>query len=598
MASELRIADGAFDFSLGVDSGRVPNIQSPIVPNGLKRNQLAWLTNATVRGGGITCRTGWVKLCEVHDSTAIYQGGWMYEPRFDDPYLMLSIGGRQYQVRVDTNNAVVDVTGIAANDNPSTEPQAYFCQAEEFLIIQAGDLTTKPLFWDGINMWRSIGVDSTVIAGTPHKSEIPAATCMDYYQGRLWYAIGRTYAASDIVLGTAGTPGYGYRDAVLNVTENPLSVGGDGFIVPSVAGNIRAISHPITLDTSLGQGDLTVFTRKTVYALTVPETRDEWINTGTGYKNTSNPRQRLIQRNFGSYGDRCVVPESGDLFYQSTDGIRSLAMALRYSQQWGNVPISTEEDRILRFNDRSLMRYSSGVVFDNRLLMTALPVQTVVGPAFQALLPLDFQLVGNIQERSPAAWEGAWEGLDILQLFTGDFGGRMRCFSVVHSRLTDAIEVWEITNDQRFHEGDARTVWYAEFPSFTWQKEFALKKLDGGECWLDKIYGTVDLQFWYRTDSNPCWTLWHEQTLCATRTSCETVVDPVCYPEQAYCEGYKTMLVLPTPPSPCVNYAMRPGNWGYSFQCKVVVKGWARVRGLILYALPKEKGAFEGLNCQ
>lgn len=598
MASGVRISDGSLDWSGGVDSGRVATLESAANPHGLKRNQLAWLSNGTVRGGGITCRTGWVKLCEVHDSTALYQGGYMYEPPLANPYLMFSIGGRQYQIRVDTDNSVNDVTGIAANDNPPLEPQAYFCQGEEFLVIQAGDGTTLPLFWDGTTMRRSLGITNTTVApGTPGVNEIPAATAMDYYQGRLWYANGRRYTAGDIVQGPSGTLGYGFRDAILNVTENPLAIGGDGFIVPSNAGNIRALNHPITLDTALGQGDLMIFTRKAIYALTVPVERNEWISSGSGTNNTTIPKQRLIQDNFGSYGDRCVVPVSGDLFYQSVDGIRSLAMALRYSQQWGNVPISTEEDRVLKFNDRSLMRYSSGVLFDNRLLQTALPIQTVVGPAFQGVIPLDFQLVGNIQEKSPAAWEGLHEGLDVLQLFTGDFGGRERCFAAVHSRLTDAIEVWEFTVDQKFHGTDDRTTWFTEFPSLTWSREFDLKKLDGGELWLDRITGTSNIDVYYRVDSNPCWTLWHSETVCAARTSCEDVTNPVCYPEQEYCEGYKTMLRLPVPPAPCVQYAGRPGTWGYAFQAKVVIKGFCRIRGFLMHALTKEQAPFEGLNC-
>lgn len=592
MPSGVRISDGSMDWSGGVDSGRVPTLASDANPHGLKRNQLAWLNNGTVRGGGITCRAGWIKLCEAHDSSALYQGGWMYQPRFADPHLILSIGGRIYRVRVDTNNSVQDLTTTyPAMVNPATEPQSYFCQGEEFLVVQAGDGVTLPLFYDGNGLLRSNGLTP----GPGAYAQIPAATCMDYYQGRLWYATGRIYTAGDIVGGPTGTALYGLRDSILTVTENPLAIGGDGFAVPDNAGNIRAISHPITLDTALGQGDLTIFTRKAIYALSVPQTRANWV----AADQNNRPLQRLIQNNFGTYSDRCVVPVSGDLFYQSTDGIRSLQMALRYSQSWGNVPISTEIDRVLGFNDRALMRYSSGVLFDNRMLQTALPYQTPVGPAFKAIVPLDFQLVGNIQDRSPAAWEGMLEGLDILQLFVGDFGGRERAFAVVHSNLTDAIEVWELTIADRFHEGDNRTVWYAEFPSFTWGKEFDLKKLDGGELWLDRIAGTVNLTFQYRVDSNPCWENWHQETICAARTTCEDVHNPVCYPEQApaYCEGYKTMLKLPTPPAPCATFANRPGTWGYAFQLKVIVKGFCRIRGLLLHALPKEEAPFNGLNC-
>jgi len=48
------IVDGSLDFSGGVDSIKVTTIQSQQNPNGLGRNELAWLDNAGVRDGGIT----------------------------------------------------------------------------------------------------------------------------------------------------------------------------------------------------------------------------------------------------------------------------------------------------------------------------------------------------------------------------------------------------------------------------------------------------------------------------------------------------------------------------------------------------------------
>src|SRR5712675_463979 len=158
MASDTRLTTGQFSFEDGVDSSRVPLIQSAINPNGLKRTQLAWLQNGRVRTGAIQPRYGFNPLATVHDGTALYQGGYLYESRTSDPYLMLSIGGRMYQVRVDTDNSVVDVT--AAFADPPTAPQAYFAQAERFLIKQAGDGVTKPLFWDGVALTRSVGIIS------------------------------------------------------------------------------------------------------------------------------------------------------------------------------------------------------------------------------------------------------------------------------------------------------------------------------------------------------------------------------------------------------------------------------------------------------
>ena len=79
MASNVRITDGSWKWLGGVDSGKVPTIASELIPNGLKRNQLAWMTNCTVRGGGVTPRTGWIRLAKVHPGNALYQGGFLYD---------------------------------------------------------------------------------------------------------------------------------------------------------------------------------------------------------------------------------------------------------------------------------------------------------------------------------------------------------------------------------------------------------------------------------------------------------------------------------------------------------------------------------------
>jgi hypothetical protein len=126
----------------------------------------------------------------------------------------------------------------------------------------------------------------------------------------------------------------------------------------------------------------------------------------------------------------------------------------------------------------------------NRLWQALLPVQTPVGVAFQAIAPLDFDIIssfGQEEAKPPPAWEGILEGLDVLQLFEGDFGGRQRAFAAVHSREDGSIQVWEFTDFLKTDNGDNRVTWYFETPAYTWNKDFALKQLDGGEVWIDKV---------------------------------------------------------------------------------------------------------------
>lgn len=608
------LADGTFNWSDGVDSSLVTTIKSELNPKGLGRNQLAWLYNATVRGGGILQRTGWQPIFKLADS-GHWQGGFIYQPDSANPYLICVISGHVYRALLEAPYTINDLSALFGLVNPDTE-RCWFAQGENYLVIQAGDYYTNPtadptgylggpsptlpLFWDGTTLRRSIGIQDLTPAGMlPNINEIPAATAMVYYGQRLWYAQARSRSAGDIVGGTSGTAANHFRDAILNVTENPLCFGGDGFSVPTSAGNIRALAFNANLNATLGEGTLLTFTRKQIFALQVPTTRTDWIAADAN----NQPIQTVVQLVNGAVNDWSIVAENGDLFYQSLEpGIRSLITAVRNFQQWGNTPISQNELRAVQVNDRALMHFASGIEFDNRLWQLWLPERSAdgVNVIFKAVLPLDFDVVSNLGETAPPVWEGAYSGLDHLQLLTGDFGGRDRAFTVMLSALDNSINVWELTRDSRTENGDNRLTWAFETPAFTWAThglEFRLKHLQGGEMWVDKIFGTVNMDVYFREDADPCWRLWFSTEMCAARNCEET--DPVteCYPPEIFREGYRFPVVFPNPQATCDSMGVRPNTVGYQFQVKVVIKGWCRIRGIILYALMKDKAQFEGVAC-
>ncbi len=598
------ITDGSIDFSGGVNSVCVPTVQSDKNPNGLPRNQLAWLDNAGCRDGGITPRSGYQFLRTVSTGTSLFQGKFLYHPLDADPYHIYSIGGRIYLV----------ADGVATRDlstefgliMPPDEIISYFVQAEQFLIIQAGDNVTLPLFWDGAILRRSVGITNTAVApGTPGVNEIPAATAMDYYMGRVWYAQGRVANAGDIVAGPSGTIAYEFRDSVLNVTECPLVLGGDGFSVAAQDGVIRGLAHSANIDTSVGQGRLFMGTRKTIYALNVPVSRADWIAT----TNQNQPLVTIVQINNGWVNDRGITPVNGDLFYQSLEpAIRSLNQSTRFFGQWGNKQISNNEQRILQYNDRALLKHCSGIYFDSRLYETALPTQTERGVIHKALIPMDFIPISGFNQETQPNWEGMQEGLDMFQITNGDFGGRERAFATVLSRRTNDIELWEITNFQKDDIApdpenpgqlrENRVTWVIEFPAFTWGDETSLKKLVGAELWVDRLFGTVQFSMEYRPDGQACWILWHMWKKCSTRTSEEGVHAPIGYPLVPCLESYVANMSLPYPdPSKCANVMGRPANVAYQIQPRLVVKGFCRVRGLYLHAEMVGRKLYDQLTC-
>ena len=665
-----------------------------------------------MRGGGILQRTGWQPWLRLLDSGR-WQGGFIYEPDSANPYLVCSVDGHIYQVLLEAPYTITDLSVQFNLFNPSDAEQAFFCQGENILVIQAGDYgkplpppppvppppslyngtvllgsdtfpsmigrstvagdygnvvglqsftvsavnvaipvqyksssrvasqisivftnyytppaafvfaftpdpaevppatpanqtNTLPLFWNGTTLRRSIGINTIVPSMTPGVNEIPAAEEMWYHADRLWYAQARKVSAGDIVGGPSGTAANHFRDSIISVTENPLCVGGDGFSIPTNAGNIRALREENNLNESVANSRLLIWTRKMVFALSIPVTRNDWINA-----NSSNqPLMVPVQRVNGTTSGRSVVAANGDWFYQSPEpGVRSLITAVRQYNQWGNTPISQNEQRVMQVNDRSLMRFSGGIVFDNRMLQLFLPrmASDGVNVVHQAITPLDFDIVSNLNTQDQASnmiapvWEGAHDGLPFLQLFEGDFGGLHRAFALVISEDDGSINVWELTQGDRRENGDNRVTWGAEFPAFTWSTaglEFALKQLKGGELWVDKVYGKVDIDVYYREDADPCWRRWFHTDTCAARDCLDQ--DPICvypYSTPPYREGYKFNIPFPEPPSACDSMGVRPTTIGYQFQVKIILKGWCRIRGLILYAMPHTEPQYHGLTC-
>lgn len=868
MASAVRVADGTYDFSGGVDSGRTATVQSQNNPNGLPRTMLAWLINGTVRGGSIGPRNGWSQLVNLLLAGVLFQGGYLYEPvDGSDPYFILSIGGRIYQVLADAPHTLTDLSAKFKLTNPAGIPKAFFAQGEQFLVIQAGDLVTLPLFWDGTTLRRSLGLNPTntpatsysltvtigwtvpavgavavvnlsapyqgnvgdvltwggygvftvnqisgnaitvvtdsstqsgatvppgtyvvnVAAGPPNQTytvttttnvvisatnttlsvtlsapyagnvgdtiqwigvgtftvlgltdtlhrvsllmtfnqlgngativagtytwgatppinpspntyaevttttspllggpgwtfsvtlsapfacnvgdtlywiainrygvanctvssvtgggtilgltvtfniqgvntsapagnyifvdvpllspasntpmpepELPAAGPMVYYQGRIWYAFGRQYTAGDIVAGPSGTTAYNFTDSILKVTENPLAIGGDGFIVPSDAGDITALDYTANDNQLLGEGPLYIFTRKQIYQLVVPVSRTDWIAANAAQA----PTQTLTQRKYGTTSDRCVVAVNSDLFYQTMEpAIRSLKVSVRNDNEWVNVALSRNEQRILGKTDRTLMDFATGIEFDNRLWQAVLPKQTSAGVAFSGVVPLDFDIISSFGQetenanRVPPAWEGAYDGLDILQLFEGDFGGIQRGFAVMVSRVDGTIQIWEINakgTEDLVGAQDNRIAWQFESPAYTWNREFDMKELDGAEFFVDSIEGTVRFKVEYRVDSDACWQFWGETEFCATASP--TPVDG--YPAPTFCKGFKFPITLAKPrPGTCDSMNIRPTNRGYQFQVRVTVLGTMKMKGMVLWALPLERQPFENINC-
>jgi hypothetical protein len=476
-----------------------------------------------------------------------------------------------------------------------------------------------PWFWDGQLLRQSEGIISANnVPGSPPlgqtpTNELPAGLAMIFYQGRIWYNQGQQFCAGDIIGNQqSGTINYQFNDSVLKVTENPLAIGGDGFSIPQDAGPIIGFGYTMTTDSTLqGEGPLYVFTSTRVYAQTVPITRADWI----GANANNQPTQIPYQLKFGAVSDRSIVHVNGDLFYSTIEpGVRTIIVASRFYGQWANTPISRNERRVLNYTNPNLSYSQPAINFNNRLLVGAMPKVTPVGIAFQALMPLDFDVLdrfgqegvtptGSYTPRLPPAWEGMWEGLDILDMDVQPFSAVDRAFMVVASEKDNSIWLWEIVangpNIPKLDNGNRITM-IAETPAYDWNNLFLLKQLSGGEIFLDGMTGKVDIQVDWRVDADPCWYPWYQKSYDVPTNPAATVTNPVPYPSPPVletCKGYTFPMVLPKPPMPkCATMSKRPADTGYQFQIRITVLGQARVRGWLLYAQARYQSPYEGLN--
>jgi hypothetical protein len=422
--------------------------------------------------------------------------------------------------------------------------------------------------------------------------EMPAGRLGTYGMGRVWLSLidGKQFIGGDIIGGPAGTEVEGYRDAVLHTSENSIIANGGAFSTPGAHGDIRAMIFCSTLDVSLGKGPMQVLTPTSAFSCYAPTDRSTW-------NIVTNPilTQSLISNGAESYYG--TVQANGDIIFRSVDGIRSLILGRRDFATWGNVPASSEMDRVLSLDNPAYLRYVSSIIFDNRLLMTCAPNSfTGRGVFFTGIIALNFDPLANLRGKMPAVYDGLWTGLNAFQLVVGRFGGVERAFAFttiydpeggttgptkLHEILPTPKDVYspinllEETNwrpdDEVYDNGYTRIVWTGEtgtiFKGQNLQSQEFHRLIDG-EILVDNLQGNVDYAVYYRPDEYPCWVEWHKWTECAAKDSSTSKAQ--YRPRMGFGEpSYK----------PCDPSTKRALREGYTFQFKFIIQGHCRFLG-------------------
>lgn len=430
--------------------------------------------------------------------------------------------------------------------------------------ISGGGVTLNLKNYAASPVGAVVKVDN-LITWTTAGNQLPGGRELVYGMGRVWMALtdGKQFLASDLVGGSSGTDANDFRDSVLNITENDFLLGGGFFTVPGAYGEIRGLCFTETLDSSLGQGALQVFTPRTVFSCNAPVDRTVW-------QTMQNPILTESSKAGGGLSQWSTINANSDVLSRSAEGIRSLVLARREFNTWGNTTVSREVQPQIDRDSEDLLRFTSAVNFDNRFLITSEGVlDEDRGTYFKKLIPLNFDPNSSIQGKAPSVYDSlSWSGLNIFQILRGQFGNVDRCFMFTFDVTTEKIEVWELlrSREKEYLDNDTtRIPWSFETYIDFGQKDPRLRqrvRLSPSEIWVDELHGTVDFQVYYRPDSWPCWVPWHSWQECSTN------------PETTDKPGFRPRMGLPEPSSePCDEDNNRPLREGYAFHIKIVITG-------------------------
>ena len=572
-----RLVDGITALDGGMDSGRSPNLIAP--------NQVQYAGNVAFRGGFAKTRPAYKRINVTGFSTAAadkFQGCGYFD--YSDGQIIFVAGGNTYKIEPPSSGtdwACSDITN--SKTLSTTRDRVHMVQAENkigggsatsHMIIQDG--TSSPFIWDGSSASYASDTSNSVPTGTGP---------MAFGHGRLWVAQGRSYVGSDIYGGSNGT---------LKFTENTYLAGGGSFSVPVSAGDITAMRFAAAPNTALGQGELIVATADAVFTVNVPLDR-------TGWSALSDPVQRVALINNGAMSHFSTELVNGDVFMRSRDGIRSVIQAVRDFNQLGNTPISSELHRIFKYDAAEYLKYSSGVLFDNRYLLTSQSsYDNTKGVAYAGLVSLDFNQISSMKGKAPPAYDGFWTSevtrssvkhdLEVYQLVKGRFDGVERCFAFIRPKYLSGssvtygdTELWEIMRDDSLVVDDVDIVGgenvnneitaEIETPSFDFNQIGAAKILESADLWVDNLTGgTVTFNADFHPDQYPCWVSWQNWSVISESSSdnCNDLID--------YQRQYRARMRLGTPSSAEEPAVGKPFNYGWEFAARLKWTGRARVK--------------------
>lgn len=423
------------------------------------------------------------------------------------------------------------------------------------------------------------------------------------------YYISATPASNKLTIPAAvasvGLGGFVYKfnggsdEDLLLANETTYLAEGGSFSLPGEMGRVKTLQFIPVQDDTTGQGDLIAFCERGAASYQVSLSRLDWKNT-RGF-------QRVMFLDIGSVAESAVAI-NGDLFFRSLEGngIRTYRSARAEFDSYGQTPLSAEIDPILNQDTEWMLQDVTFLYFDDRLLMTCHPKGVVVAQGnatleeeearkpipvvFSGIAALDFRSVSANSGKSAAAYDGVWEGLNVLSLVGGKIDGTHRAFAFC---LNNGFhEFWEISANDEFDSYDSGAaaglrpiVASITTKQFNFDSQWSLKKLIRGDVWFDDLGGGPSQEFyakvWYRPDNYPSWVNWDDFSKCFVTEQAIAAGGSL----QTLSRGYSPQIKLPTPEFQKNPATDLPLYLGYEFGVKIEWRGRARLNKFLLHCL-------------
>ncbi len=535
-------------------------VNSAIDPELIREGQLAWGRNVALRGGKPHNRPGIRKLVQLPDG--IIQAGGIFS--IQNGMIIMVINGNIYRGTVAVTNFTFEQIPIGQN-NPGLH-RAYLVQAEEHFII--GDNESRPIIFDGATAVRATAM------------QVPKGTWMAFGNGRLWIAVERNKVKAGDITGTS--PG-----SYLNFTEVEYLLGGGAF---HFSDEITGLAFLPLNDTTTGFGSLLVTGFNFIEAIRAEViVRALWASTPS--------MQTSVFGNIGCESGESMVAVNQDIFFRSEDGMRSFRSTIPDLNTAGQTSISEEVSRVLDFDTKRWLKWSSAVYFNNRLHFTHSPlISSEDGSVFhQGLGSLDFANIQQMGQKSAPAYDGSWDGPLPVKLFKGRIRGEERCF-IAARELDGSNFLYEISKDDDWDTdwsydvpSPRRPTCYVEYRKMDFTDPRVPKTLVGCDIWVSSLLDKVDIQVYWRPDRYPEWIKWNMEQEVYIRpvATYEATIDryETVYPE--YRVRIRSQTAPELPEGDNTGYL----DVGYHFQIKIEWRGKLKIEEMWLTATPVDSYA-------